>query len=261
MDSGESPTKSLESIWHQFSSPIHISNLKFVFTLTVVIVVFLVWSRFWKRVLRHPITLVHELGHVVMAIALGGNVKGIRLSRDTSGISTISLPVKKRGTTRPFASSLVSFFGYPAPYVMGAILLASVWGGYSYLAVCVVAILMGLVAILIRNWWGVLIVLIGITFLGGILWLVPIRLMAYPVLAVGVFLVIGGFRGVLNAVRYREANGAEALGDGQEGMNTDSSSISNKIGVSPESVETVWVGLWVAISVGISWLIFLQSPY
>ena len=120
---------------------------------------------------------------------------------------------------------------------------------------------MGLVAILIRNWWGVLIVLIGITFLGGILWLVPIRLMAYPVLAVGVFLVIGGVRGVLNAVRYREANGAEALGDGQEGMITDSSSISNKIGVSPESVETVWVGLWVAISVGISWLIFLQSPY
>jgi len=44
-------------------------------------------------------------------------------------------------------------------------------------------------------------------------------------------------------------------------MNTDSSSISNKIGVSPESVETVWVGLWVAISVGIIWLIFLQSPY
>src|SRR5690554_3005758 len=69
-------------------------------------------------------TLVHELGHAVAALLTGRIVHGIRIRRNHSGDALSS----GRGALGTVVSGVM---GYPAPAVVGAAQLWSVFNGYT----------------------------------------------------------------------------------------------------------------------------------
>jgi hypothetical protein len=50
-------------------------------------VVFVVLRPTW-RIVRYPVTAVHEFGHLVVALAVGGRGARVRLRADSSGLTT-----------------------------------------------------------------------------------------------------------------------------------------------------------------------------
>ena len=119
----------------------------------------------WPRA-RHAITIAHEGGHALLALATGRRLTSIRLHSDSSGVTVSS------GRTRGLGMILTCFAGYPAPALLGlggaflvhlgyltavlwilvALLIAMLWrirGGFGLFAMVVV--IAGLVAI---SWWG-----------------------------------------------------------------------------------------------------------
>lgn len=112
----------------------------------------LVVARAWRTV-RLGLTVVHEAGHALVAVLVGRRLSGIRLHRDTSGV-TVS-----RG--RPTGAGVVVMYaaGYLAPGVLGlaaALLLAA---GRPLALLWLMVLVLLAVLVWIRNGFGLVVVL------------------------------------------------------------------------------------------------------
>ena len=117
----------------------------------------------WRRA-RYALTIVHEGGHALVAVATGRRLSGIRLHSDTSGL-TVS-----RGPSRGPGMVLTALAGYPAPALLGvgaALLLAD----RRSLAVLWLAVL-GLLGLLVwvRNLFGLWVLLVAVAGLVLVTW-------------------------------------------------------------------------------------------
>ena len=152
--------------------------------------------RLW-RLTRIAITIAHEGGHAAVSLATGRRLEGIRLHRDTSG-ETVS-----RGRRSGPGIMLTALAGYVTPPLLGA-------GAAALLAVHRVTLLLALLLVLlaatllmIRNWYGLLAMLIT----GGAV--VAVIVLADPALraafgyATAWFLLFGGVRPVFELARSR----------------------------------------------------------
>jgi hypothetical protein len=138
-------------------------------------------------------TLVHELGHAVAAILSGRVVHGIRIRRNHSGDAMSS---GRAG----FGTVLSGVFGYPAPAIVGAALLWSVFNGYTAVALFVGGVILILTLLVIRNLFGVLVVLAS-AGVAALLWFSATpEVQAYALLVLGVALLVGAVRGLLTVV-------------------------------------------------------------
>jgi hypothetical protein len=138
-------------------------------------------------------TLVHELGHAFAAVLSGRVVNGIRIRRDHSGDAMST----GRGA---FGTVLSGIFGYPAPAIVGAALLWSVFNGYTALALLTGGIILVLTILVIRNLFGVLVVL-GSAAVAVLLWLYATpEVQGYAMLVLGVALLVGSVRGLATVV-------------------------------------------------------------
>lgn len=72
----------------------------------------ILWRPLWNLT-RHVVTLAHEAGHALAAVATGRRLTGIRLHSDTSGL-TLS-----RGKPRGPGMVLTAAAGYLAPSLLG----------------------------------------------------------------------------------------------------------------------------------------------
>lgn len=106
-------------------------------------------------VTRHVATLVHEAGHAVVAVATGRRLNGIRLHGDTSGL-TIS--TGRRTGPGMIATAAA---GYPAPSAVGLATVALVEHGRQTWALAVALVVLVAMVLFIRNWFGLLVVLIA----------------------------------------------------------------------------------------------------
>lgn len=101
---------------------------------------------------RHVVTLVHEAGHAVVALATGRRLNGIRLHTDTSGLTVSS------GRPRGPGMIATAGAGYLAPSALGLGALALVRAGHTAWALyAVLAVLAGML-VFIRNGWGLVVV-------------------------------------------------------------------------------------------------------
>ncbi|MFP7761352.1 M50 family metallopeptidase [Marisediminicola sp. LYQ85] len=145
-------------------------------------------------------TLVHELGHAVAGVLTGRTVRGIRIRRNHSGEALSS----GRGT----ASAVVSgVFGYPAPAIVGAAQLWSVFAGYPSLALFAGGVVLVVTLLVIRNLFGVLVVLASIAA-SAVLWFFATpEWQSYALLVLGVALLVGSVRALVGVasvhVRHR----------------------------------------------------------
>jgi hypothetical protein len=138
-------------------------------------------------------TLVHELGHAIAAILSGRVVHGIRIRRNHSGDAMSS--------GRPgFGTVLSGVFGYPAPAIVGAALLWSVFNGYTAVALFVGGVILILTLLVIRNLFGVLVV-VASAGVAALLWFYGSpEVRGYALLVLGIALLVGAVRGLVTVI-------------------------------------------------------------
>ena len=138
-------------------------------------------------------TLVHELGHAFAALLSGRVVHGIRIRRNHSGDAMST----GRGA---FGTVLSGVFGYPAPAIVGAALLWSVFNGYTAIALFVGGVILILTILVLRNLFGVVVVLAS-AGVAALLWFYATpQVQGYALLVLGVALLVGSVRGLLTVV-------------------------------------------------------------
>lgn len=155
----------------------------------------------WPR-LRHAITIVHEAGHGFAATLTRRRLAGIRLHSDSSGL-TVSV-----GRPRGFGMALTLLAGYPAPSVVGVLVAWAVAAGHSALALWGALVLLLLVLVQIRNWFGLWSVLVAGAVVGAVTWFADPAWQMRAALAVAALLVLGGLRAAVELPAARRRDGA-----------------------------------------------------
>ena len=146
---------------------------------------------------RNVITIVHEGGHAVAALATGRRLTGIRLHSDTSGLTlTVGRP------TGP-GMVLTAAAGYVSPSLVGLAGVALL--GFDQVTIMLWGAAAVLVAMLVmvRNWYGALVLVVA-----GVA-VVAVSLYASPGVQAGFgyalvwFLLLGAVRPVVELWRQR----------------------------------------------------------
>ena len=119
-----------------------------------VLVAVLLWAPVTGRGLAQVVTLVHELGHALVGLIVGGRVQRISLALDASG-ETLTL----MGGTHPKARlAAFTVAGYPAPPLAGLLAAASVATDDHRLLLLLSAVLVAAALVLwVRNLWGIVV--------------------------------------------------------------------------------------------------------
>ena len=140
------------------------------------------------RILRLGVTLVHELGHAGVGMLCGRRFTGFVLRGDMSGHAVTV------GPARGFGRVFTTWAGYPAPGVVGAVVVWLAVRGWS--APVLTGILAVLVTAALRVRSGLTALVVGVALLGaGALWWAgPPQLQAQVVVAVGLVLIVGAWR-------------------------------------------------------------------
>lgn len=157
-------------------------------------------SGLW-RFTRTVITIVHEGGHALLAVLTGRRLQGIRLHSDTSGLTVA------RGKPRGFGMVLTLSAGYLAPSLIGVGAAALLSAGYVTLLLWIALVLLFAVLVMIRNWYGLLAVLVT----GATVYLVTRYAAMQTQTAVAYasvwFLLFGGVKPVWEVARRRRRGG------------------------------------------------------
>lgn len=140
------------------------------------------------RLLRPGVTIVHELGHALVGILMGRRFTGFVVSADMSGHAVTVGP--RRGLGR----ILSTWAGYPAPAVVGALLMQIALHGWSRTALFAALVVLVVSLVFTRSGHTVLAVLATAAGIGALWWWGSPALAALLTLAAGVFLLLGAWR-------------------------------------------------------------------
>ncbi|NMN95820.1 M50 family metallopeptidase [Antrihabitans stalactiti] len=165
--------------------------------LPIVVAIALVVLRPLWPLTRHAVTLAHEAGHALAAIATGRRLSGIRLHTDSSGL-TLS-----RGRARGPGMVLTAAAGYLAPSLLGlagGVLIATdqlrvlIWGAFALIVAMVP---------FIRNVFGLLVVVAAAVLFGGVAFYgSPSLQLHFGYVAIWI-LLFGNLRTIVEASRTR----------------------------------------------------------
>jgi hypothetical protein len=152
-----------------------------------VAVVLVVVPALWSPT-RHLVTLVHEAGHAVVALLTGRRLNGIRLHSDTSGLTVSSGKPRGPGMIATAAA------GYLAPALLGLVSVVLVQRGLTDWALYAGVATLGLMLAFIRNWFGLLVVVLAGVAVGLLIWRSPERVQDFAALTFAWFLLIAAPR-------------------------------------------------------------------
>ncbi len=138
-------------------------------------------------------TLVHELGHAFAGVLTGRVVHGIRIRRDHSGDAVSS----GRGTTSSVISGVL---GYPAPAIVGAAQLWSVFNGYTAIALFVGGVILVVTLLVIRNLFGAVVVIVSAAVSAALWFSATPTVQSYALLVIGIALLVGSVRGLATVI-------------------------------------------------------------
>jgi hypothetical protein len=161
----------------------------------------------WRH-LRVVVTVVHELGHGFVGVLCGRRFTGLVLRADMSGHAVTVGPARGVGRV------LSTWAGYPAPALVGAVLVRAAGTGWSPTLLGVAALVLLVSLVRVRSWYTGL-VMVALTALTGVLWWWgSAALQAAVLLGVGLFLLVGAWRhlGALLASRSPGSDAAVLAG-------------------------------------------------
>jgi hypothetical protein len=158
---------------------------------TAAVAAFLVLSPALWRPTRNVVTIAHEGAHGLVALAAGRRLSGIRLHSDTSGL-TVSA-----GRPTGLGMVLTCAAGYIGPGLFGLGAAALLAAGHAVGLLWALLVLLALLLVQIRNWYGLWSVLVtGAVVFGATWWLPPEGQTAFAALATW-FLLLAAPRTVL----------------------------------------------------------------
>lgn len=202
-----------------------------VVALTGVIAVLLVWAPGAWSVTRHVVTIAHEAAHGFVAFLSGRRLQGIRLHSDTSGL-TVSA-----GRTTGLGMILTAAAGYVGPGLLG---LAAAWLLAHHRAVGLLwalLILLALLLIQVRNWFGLWSILVSATAVFVVSWwLAPEAQSAFAYVLTW-FLLLAAPHPVLELQAHRRAAGTR-------------SSDADQLARLTYLPAIVWVGFFLVVTLG-----------
>ena len=222
-----------------------------VIALSVAVALVTVGSpRLW-RVTRIAITIAHESGHAAASVLSGRRLEGIRLHADTSG-ETVS-----RGRRTGPGVVVTALAGYLTPPLLGAGAAALLATGRATLLLAVLLLLLAVTLVLVRNWYGVLAVLLTGGALVAVIATAGPALRAAFAYAVAWFLLFGGVRPVAELARARRQAVRRAPGQrlpagqrmraGRPGLPP---SDADQLGWLSGVPASVWVALFALVALG-----------
>jgi len=183
-------------LWHQLFGD-QAEPPAAIVLVTAAAALFIVFVDGLWRPARNVITIVHEAGHALTAVLAGRRLSGIRLHSDTSGL-TLS-----RGKPSGPGMVMTAFAGYPAPSLLG-LLFAGLLAADKLavlLTVCALLVLGSLV--MIRNAFGILLLVLAGAVLFGVSWFASDQVQAGFGYLITWLLLLGGLRPLTELQRKR----------------------------------------------------------
>ena len=157
--------------------------------------------RVWP-VARTVVTIVHEGGHALVALATGRHLGGVRIYRSTAG-ETLS-----RGRAEGFGVALTAVAGYVAPPLLGLAAAALLAIGHLTGMLLLGLVLLAGLAVAIRNAYGMLAVLIALVTVAAVCLYGSAVVQAGFGYVMTWFLLLGGIRPVVELAGQRRRGGA-----------------------------------------------------
>jgi hypothetical protein len=140
------------------------------------------------RVLRLAVTLVHELGHALVGMAVGRRFTGFVLRGDMSGHAvTVGRP---RGPGRVVST----WAGYPAPAVVGAAMAWVPGRGWAAAFIAGVIVILLVAVVRVRSALTLVVMVVALAATGALWWWRDDVLQAQLLVGAGVVLGIGAWR-------------------------------------------------------------------
>jgi hypothetical protein len=116
------------------------------------------------RYSRHLVTITHEASHGIVAIVSGRRLRGIRLHSDTSGLTLA------QGRADGAGMIVTAAAGYVGPGLLGLGAAAIVADGHAVAMLWLALVLLALMLVQIRNWFGLWSVLVASALVFVVSW-------------------------------------------------------------------------------------------
>ena len=186
--------------------------------------------RAW-RVSRHVVTIAHEGAHGVAALLSGRRLAGIRLHSDTSGLT-----VSKGRRTGP-GMAVTAFAGYVGPALLGLGAAFLLRERHALAVLWLAVLLLGLLLLQIRNFWGLYVVLVAGAAVAAVSWWGSAVVQSVAAYTGTWFLLLAAPRAVLEL---------QAVRRGGPARDSDADLLARLTRLP----GTAWVGAFLAVTVG-----------
>ncbi|MEE6281775.1 M50 family metallopeptidase [Georgenia sp. MJ170] len=147
------------------------------------------------RLLRVAVTVVHELGHGVVGILVGRSFTGLVLRADMSGHAVTVGPQHGPGRV------VTTWAGYPAPAVVGLVLVWSATRGWAAPVLGGLTVILVVSLVRVRSWYTLLVMLAATGGVGWLWWAGAPAAQGLALVATGVLLTLGAWRHLAAVVR------------------------------------------------------------
>ena len=186
----------LQRVWDDIVGTQPAPDLRLVLICLALALALVTLPGVWPRT-RHVVTIAHEGAHAVAALASGRRLAGIRLHSDTSGL-TVS-----RGRTTGPGMVVTALAGYPGPSLFGlggAFLLRE---QHALAALWLAVILLALMLVQIRNFYGLYAVLVAGLAVVAVSWWAAEQVQVATAYVVVWFLLLAAPRAVVELQGHR----------------------------------------------------------
>jgi hypothetical protein len=229
----------LGEIWHRVTAGQHLPPVWLVAASGLLAVAAVLPRRVWL-VSRNVVTIAHEGGHALMALATGRRLAGVRLHASTAG-ETLSA-----GKPTGPGMMLTTAAGYTAPSALGLGSAALLAAGHPIAMLLISLVLLAGMTLTMRNGYGVAAVAIACLTVLAVCWLASPLVQAAFAYCATWFLLLGAVRPVLELQRTRR-RGVRA---------TDADDLARLTGVP----GVIWVAAFgiaalAALALGARWLV------
>lgn len=187
-------------------------------------------DRSWP-ISRHVITIAHEGGHALAAVASGRRLAGVRLHSDTSGVTVSSGRPTGPGVILTVAA------GYTTPSLLGMGAAGLLATGRTILLLQVFVALLLAMLVVIRNGFGVLTLVVSTVSILAVSWFAGEAAQGVFAAYITWFLLLGAVRPIIEVQRLRRRGRAR---------DSDPDQLARLTGLP----GVVWVGVFALVAVG-----------
>ncbi len=180
-------TSTLTELWQRTAGVQPESPTWLVVVSGVAALITVMHSPTW-RITRNVVTIAHEGGHALAALVTGRKLRGIRLHSDTSGV-TLS-----KGKPRGAGMVITGVAGYVTPSLLGLGAAGLIAAGHITAVLWTVIVALAAMLLLIRNFYGLVSVLVTGAGVFLVSWLAPALAQTALAYLITWFLLLAGTR-------------------------------------------------------------------